>query len=81
VKDEVVPLIVKEFGIAISDIYFLEGNGLKVFFVLLLYLYPGEKRPQGLVCFLTMIMIILFPCVITIVLFPGEHRPEGSFFF
>ena len=30
VKDDVVPLIVKEFGIDIKDIYFQEGTGLKV---------------------------------------------------
>jgi hypothetical protein len=39
VKDDVVPLIVKEFGIAISDIYFLEGNGLKVFFYFLFFIF------------------------------------------
>eukprot|EP00802_Teleaulax_amphioxeia_P020250 Tamp_20524.p1 GENE.Tamp_20524~~Tamp_20524.p1 ORF type:complete len:222 (+),score=72.12 Tamp_20524:74-667(+) len=30
VKDDVVPLIVKEWGIAMSDIFFLEGTGLKI---------------------------------------------------
>lgn len=30
VKDDVVPLIVKEFGIDIKDIFFLEGTGLKI---------------------------------------------------
>ena len=30
VKDDVVPLIVKEFGIQIEDIFFQEGTGLKI---------------------------------------------------
>ena len=30
VKDDVVPLIMKEFGVELKDIFFQEGTGLKV---------------------------------------------------
>jgi hypothetical protein len=44
VKDDVVPLIIKEFGIDIKDIFFLDGSGLKVLYAplpLLFYSWGG----------------------------------------
>jgi hypothetical protein len=46
VKDDVVPLIIKEFGIDIKDIFFLDGSGLKVLYapLPLLFLWGGGGR-------------------------------------